>query len=82
MVLVCALMRGIHPPDNNQNGGRPGGGECLSLSLSQAHWLGLWHQHFDDVYKSKQMLQNIASKRYLMNASHCFDFTEKLFCKV
>jgi hypothetical protein len=24
MVLASALMRGIHPPDNIQNGGRPG----------------------------------------------------------
>ena len=25
MVLTSALMRSIHPPDNIQNGGRPGG---------------------------------------------------------
>jgi hypothetical protein len=25
MVLASALMRGIHPPDNILNGGRPGG---------------------------------------------------------
>jgi hypothetical protein len=28
IVLASALMRGIHPPDNIQNGGRPRG--CLS----------------------------------------------------
>ena len=43
MVLASARLRGIHPPDNIQNGGRPGG-ECLS----NAHWLGPWRQHFDD----------------------------------
>jgi hypothetical protein len=36
-------MRGIHTPDNIQNGGHPGG-ECLSYT----HWLGPWCQHFDD----------------------------------
>ena len=40
MVLASARLRGIHPPDNIQNGGRPGG-ECLS----NAHWLGPWRQH-------------------------------------
>ena len=25
MVLASARLRGIHPPDNIQNGGRPGG---------------------------------------------------------
>jgi hypothetical protein len=29
MVLASALMKGIRPPDNIQNGGHPGGG-CLS----------------------------------------------------
>jgi hypothetical protein len=29
IVLANASMRGIHPPDNIRNGGRPGG-ECLS----------------------------------------------------
>ena len=43
MVLASARLRGIHPPDNIQNGGCPGG-ECLS----NAHWLGPWRQHFDD----------------------------------
>jgi hypothetical protein len=43
MVLASARLRGIHPPDNIQKGGRPGG-ECLS----NAHWLGPWRQHFDD----------------------------------
>ena len=42
MVLASARLRGIHPPDNIQNGGRPGG-ECLS----NAHWLGPWRQHFE-----------------------------------
>ena len=32
------LTRGIHPPENIQNGGRSGG-ECLS---------GTWRVHFDD----------------------------------
>jgi hypothetical protein len=40
-VRVC--MRTIHPPDNIQNDGRPGG-----EFLSNAHWLGPWRQHFDD----------------------------------
>jgi hypothetical protein len=35
MVLASVHMRGIHPPDNIQNGGRPGA-ECLS----QMHWPG------------------------------------------
>ena len=43
MVLASARLRGIHDPDNIQNGGHPGG-ECLS----NAHWLGPWRQHFDD----------------------------------
>jgi hypothetical protein len=43
MVLASARLRGIHPPDNIQNGGRPGR-ECLS----NAHWLGPWRQYFDD----------------------------------
>jgi hypothetical protein len=43
MVLASARLRGIHPPDNIQNDGCPGG-ECLS----NAHWLGPWRQHFDD----------------------------------
>jgi hypothetical protein len=43
MVLASARLRGIHPPDNIQNGGYPGG-ECLS----NARWLGPWRQHFDD----------------------------------
>jgi hypothetical protein len=43
MVLASARLRGIHPPDNIQNGGRPGG-----EYLSNAHWLGPWRQHFDD----------------------------------
>jgi hypothetical protein len=36
MVLASARLRGIHPPDNIQNGGCPGG-------LSNAHWLGPCH---------------------------------------
>ena len=39
MVLASARLRGIHHPDNIQNGGHPGG--CLS----NAHWLGPWRQH-------------------------------------
>jgi hypothetical protein len=35
MVLASAHLRGIHPPDNIQNGGCPGG-ECLS----NTQWLG------------------------------------------
>jgi hypothetical protein len=30
MVLTSALMRSIHPPDNIQNGGRPGGMPLIS----------------------------------------------------
>jgi hypothetical protein len=37
MVAASARLRGIHPPDIIQNGGRSGG-ECLSY----AHWLGPW----------------------------------------
>jgi hypothetical protein len=43
MVLASARLRGIHNPDNIQNGGHPGG-ECLS----NMHWLGPRRQHFDD----------------------------------
>ena len=39
--MILARLRGIHPPDNIQNGGRPGG------MLSNPHWLGPWRQHFD-----------------------------------
>ena len=39
MVLASARLRGIHPPDNIQNGGRPGG-----MPLKRA----LARQHFDD----------------------------------
>ena len=39
MFLGSALMRGIHPPEKIQNGGRSGG-ECLSYM----HCLGTW-QH-------------------------------------
>ena len=35
MVLAVARLGGIHPPDNIQNGGRPGV-KCLL----GAHWLG------------------------------------------
>jgi hypothetical protein len=30
MVLASARLRGIHPPDNIQNGGRPGGMPLIS----------------------------------------------------
>ena len=38
MVLAIARLRGIHPPDNIQNGGRTGG-----MPLN-AHCLGPWRQ--------------------------------------
>jgi hypothetical protein len=35
MVLASALMRGIHPPDNIQNGGRPGGNASHISALAR-----------------------------------------------
>jgi hypothetical protein len=35
MVLASARLRGIHPPDNIQNGVRPGGGMPLKRALAR-----------------------------------------------
>jgi hypothetical protein len=39
MVLASALMRSIHPPDNIQKGGRPGGMPLL-IKRTGSYWLG------------------------------------------
>jgi hypothetical protein len=47
MVAASVRLRGIHPPDIIQNGGRPGG-NASQTRTGQWHWLGPWRQHFDD----------------------------------
>jgi hypothetical protein len=42
MVLASVRLRGIHPPDNIQNGGRPGGGGMPLISALARR------QHSDD----------------------------------
>jgi hypothetical protein len=49
MGLATALMRGIAPLDVRHFEYFQGG-ECLS----NAHWLGLWRQHFDDELRLRQ----------------------------
>jgi hypothetical protein len=66
MVLASARLRCIHPPDNIQNGGRPGG-KCLS----NAHWLGPWRQHFDD-----------ESWQRLLESTFCVPYSVTMPCKI
>jgi hypothetical protein len=40
---ASAQLRGINPPENIQNGGRPGDNASQSALA-----IGSWRQHFDD----------------------------------
>jgi hypothetical protein len=42
MVLASARLRGIHPPDNIQNGGCPGGGMPLKRALARTMASAFW----------------------------------------
>jgi hypothetical protein len=62
MVLASALMRGIIPqcyPLDIRHFEYFQGGECLS----NAHWLGLWRQHFDDELRLRQNHWKIVQKK-------------------
>jgi hypothetical protein len=65
MVAASVRLRGIHPPDNIQNGRRPGG-ECLS----NTHWLG--------PFEVKQHFANCNSVKNNKIRTKCFGLTQTL----